>query len=96
MDRFTGGWAPSRGVDADRFLRRGHRVVAATFLLTIPPAAYFSTAGATDPPSVFVYLPLIPLFGLIISGTYLLVRPWVQKARARRVGSAPARTDAKP
>jgi hypothetical protein len=74
---------------AEAFLRRTHRVIAALFLLTIPPAAYFSIDGA-DPahPSPFVYLPLFPLFLLTLTGTYLLVRPWILRIRARRAEPA--------
>jgi hypothetical protein len=32
-----------------------------------------------------VYLPLFPLLGLTLTGTYLLVRPWVRRLRARRM-----------
>lgn len=71
---------------ADAFLRKSHRVVAVVFLVTIPLAAWASFQGG-DPanPSPLVYLPLFPLLGLTISGTYMLVRPWVLKRRARRM-----------
>jgi hypothetical protein len=71
---------------ADVLLRRIHRLIAALFLLTIPPAAYFSFTGDPSAPSPVVYLPLIPLFGLTITGSYLLVKPWVNGSRhdARR------------
>lgn len=67
---------------ADAVLRRAHRLVAVLFLLTIPPAAVASGRGGD--PTVWVYLPLAPLFVLVLSGVYLLVRPWVLRARARR------------
>lgn len=62
-------------------LRRAHRVIAVLFLLAIPPAAVASGSGGD--PSAVVYLPLFPLLGLTITGTYLLVRPWVQRLRGR-------------
>lgn len=63
-------------------LRRTHRVVSVLFLLTIPPAAVASFTATAGEPSPVVYLPLLPLFGLIITGTYLLLRPWVRRLRA--------------
>lgn len=67
---------------ANVFLRRSHRVIAVLFLVSIPPAAFFSATGSEVSP--VVYLPLFPLFGLILTGGYLLVRPWVRQLRARR------------
>jgi len=72
---------------AEPLLRRAHRVVAVLFLLTLPPA-FFASARGGDPadPSPLVYLPLLPLLLLTLTGLYLLVRPWVLRARARRAG----------
>ena len=63
-------------------LRRIHRVLALLFLLSIPPAAWASFQGG-DPadPSPLVYLPLFPMAILTLTGTSLLVRPWVQRWR---------------
>jgi hypothetical protein len=72
---------------ADPFLRRAHRVVAALFLLCIPPAAWFSLTATGDEVSPVVYFPLVPLFGLMLTGSYLLVRPWIQRFRTR--GTSP-------
>ena len=65
--------------------RRVHRFVAALFLLTIPFAAWASFT-ATDPtkPSPLVYLPLAPMGILTVTGTWLLVRPWIAKWKAKR------------
>jgi hypothetical protein len=68
----------------EMFLRRTHRVIAVLFLVTIPPAAYFSFTATGDDVSPVVYFPLVPLLGLALTGTYLLVRPWVQRLRVRR------------
>lgn len=68
-------------MEAHVLLRRAHRVVAVLFLATILPAAVAS--GGTGDPSPVVYLPLFPLLGLTITGTYLLARPWVRRLRAR-------------
>lgn len=69
---------------AEVFLRRTHRVIAALFLVTIPPAAYYSITATGDEVSPVVYFPLVPLLGLALTGTYLLVKPWVQRLRVRR------------
>lgn len=67
---------------ADALLRRIHRVIAVLFLVSIPPAAFASFRG--DATSPLVYLPLFPLLGLTLTGSYLLVRPWIQGLWARR------------
>lgn len=69
---------------ADAFLRRVHRVIAFLFLVSIPPAAYFSFTAIGDEVSPVVYFPLVPLLGLTLTGSYLLVRPWVQRLRRLR------------
>lgn len=69
---------------ADLFLRRTHRVIAVLFLLSIPPAGYFSFTATGSEVSPIVYLPLFPLLGLSLTGAYLLVRPWVQRLRGPR------------
>jgi hypothetical protein len=65
------------------FLRRAHRVVAILLLLSMPAAGYASFTGDPTSPSFWVYVPLAPLFLLIITGTYMLVRPWILSFRAR-------------
>jgi hypothetical protein len=70
-------------VAGDALLRRIHRWIALFFLLSIPPAAYASFTGDPQAPSPLVYVPLFPLFGLILTGTYLLVKTWIQGRRAR-------------
>lgn len=65
----------------DVALRRAHRVVAVLFLLAIPSAGYFSLRHRRR--GFFCGLPpLFPLFGLILTGGYLLVRPCVSRLRA--------------
>lgn len=65
-------------------VRRFHRIVASLFLLAVPPAGYASIWG--DAISAWVYAPLPFLFGLMLTGTYLLVRPWILQLRSRRQG----------
>ena len=71
-------------MSAEPFLRRTHRVIAVLFLVTIPPAAYFSFTATGDEVSPVVYFPLVPLLGLALTGTYLLVKPWIRRFRVRR------------
>jgi len=73
----------------DSIVRKAHRIFALLFILTIAPAAYFSFTGDPEAPSPFVYLPLFPLLFLLLGGTYLLVAPWVRKARARPTAKGP-------
>lgn len=67
---------------AQAIITKIHRVCAGLLLLSMVPAAIFSFRGEQSSP--FVYLPLLFLFPLIITGTYQLVLPWVRKSRARR------------
>lgn len=69
--------------------RKVHRVLAALFLLTIPPAAWASFQGDPADPSPLVYLPLLPLGLLSITGTWLLIRPWLRKWRGKRTVAEP-------
>ena len=69
---------------ADMFLRRTHRVIAALFLISVPPAGYFSFTATGSDVSPVVYFPLIPLLGLTLTGSYLLVKPWLQRLRVGR------------
>lgn len=64
-------------------LRRAHRVIAVLFLLSIPPAGYYSLSATGGEVSPVVYLPLFPLLGLTLSGGYLLARPWVRRISGR-------------
>lgn len=61
-----------------------HRVCAALFLLSIVPAGYASFTGDASNPSPLVYLPLPFLFGLILTGIYQLVAPWIRRHRSKR------------
>ena len=71
-------------------INKVHRVCAGFLLLSMVPAAYASFTGDRAHPSFWVYLPLLFLFPLIITGTYQLVLPWVRKYRSRRAAQGPA------
>ena len=66
--------------------RRVHRILAVLFLLAIPPAAYFSFTGDPASPHPVVYVPLFPLALMTITGTWMLVRPWIKSWRADHRG----------
>ena len=68
----------------DVFVRRVHRVNAVLFLVSIPPAGFFSFSATGGDPSPVVYIPLVPLLGLTLTGIYQLVMPWVRRRRAGR------------
>lgn len=70
---------------ADRVITKVHRVCAGFLLLTMLPAGYASFQGGK--PVILVYLPLLFLFPLILTGTWQLVAPWVRKARANQAAS---------
>ena len=74
-------------MSAESVIRKTHRVVAGLFLLTIVPAGYLSTTGDPSAPHPLVYLPLIPLLLLTLTGSYQLVLPWTRRRRTR--ASAP-------
>jgi hypothetical protein len=52
-------------------IRRGHRVVAGSFLVTV--AAYLVLFAVSEPPGWVAYVPLAPLALAVVSGSYLLV-----------------------
>ena len=64
--------------------RRVHRIVGGLFLLSIPPAAYFSFTGDPLAPHPVVYVPLFPLALMAITGAWMLVRPWIESWRSRQ------------
>lgn len=60
---------------------RVHRVAALLFLLAVVPAAIASARGGG--PAFLVYLPLVFLAALALTGVYQLVAPWVRRVRAK-------------
>lgn len=61
------------------FIIRAHRVNALLFLISTVPAGIASSRAGE--PSVVVYLPLIFLLGLSLTGTYQLLMPWIRRYR---------------
>lgn len=60
---------------------RSHRVIATLWLLFIAIALSLEAVGGPESP--FVTIPIVvTLLGLIITGIYMLARPWVLRFRA--------------
>lgn len=68
----------NNGSTLSRAARQGHRWVGGSFLLVV--AANIAALLVDDPPEAIVYLPLLPLALLMISGIYLLALPYRQGA----------------
>lgn len=74
----------NRTVTLPIFIRRAHRIIATLWLLFIAIALSLEAVGGPESP--FITAPIgVLLLLLALSGTYLLVRPWVQRFRASRI-----------
>ena len=64
-----------------RLIRQCHRWISALFVVTV----IITTVALAQPePIVWVsYMPLLPLFLLLVTGLYLFVLPYAQRWRAR-------------
>lgn len=60
----------------DRWTRRLHRWVSAVFVACVIAATAAAATGQDTGSPVF-YAPLAPLLVLMLSGLWLLVRPWL-------------------
>jgi len=70
-------------VNWNKWIRQFHRWMAVIFTAVV--VAIFALLGAGRQPAQWVYyLPLPPLFLLMLSGLYMFVRPYVVSLRARR------------
>ena len=64
-----------------KWIRQFHRWTSMVFVLTI---IVTTIALAQPTPIVWVsYVPLVPLLGLLATGLYMFVLPYVQRWRAR-------------
>lgn len=69
----------------NRWIRQGHRWLSAVFMAAV---AFTAVALAEKPAPWVGYLPLLPLFLLMISGVYLFVLPCAARWRGgRRAGA---------
>ena len=65
----------------NRWIRQGHRWLAILFTLTV--ITDFLALAMGQPPQWLFYLPLPPLFLLMLSGLYLFFAPYAAKWAGR-------------
>jgi hypothetical protein len=68
-----------------KWIRLSHRWLAIIFTTTVI-AATFAAVGGQEADSWLYYLPLPPLFLMMLSGLYLFVLPYATKRRGLRTG----------
>lgn len=72
--------APTKEVRVSKFIRVFHRWTSLIFALVV--AAIFAMLGMGQEPAQWIYyLPLAPLFLLLITGLYMLFLPYAANAR---------------
>jgi hypothetical protein len=64
------------------WIRQTHRWFSVAFTITV--LANFAAMTKGPPPAWITYSPLVPLFLLFLSGTYLFVLPYLTRARVAR------------
>jgi hypothetical protein len=62
-------------------IRQGHRWVSVVFTLCVVANFVAMAVSEGQPPTAITYSPLLPLFLLLVSGGYLFVLPYLNKAR---------------
>ena len=67
-------------MDWNKWIRQFHRWMSMLFTLTV--IANFAAMTKGQPPAWITYSPLLPLFLLLITGLYMFVLPYVNKARS--------------
>jgi len=69
-----------------KWMRQFHRWVSAVFMVSVVAT---TIAMSQSEPIVWIsYVPLLPLFVLMITGTYMFVRPYLAKRRSGTTVSA--------
>jgi hypothetical protein len=72
----------AKEVRVSKFIRQFHRWTSLAFLLVV--VAIFAMLGTGQQPAQWIYyVPLAPLFLLMITGLYMFVLPYVVKARRK-------------
>ena len=64
------------------WVRQTHRWFSVAFTLTV--LANFAAMSQGPPPAWVTYSPLVPLFLLFLSGSYLFVLPYLARRRNRQ------------
>ena len=68
----------------DKWVRQTHRWLSIVFTMTV--IANFVSMALGKPPAWIVYLPLPPLFLMLLTGLYMFVLTDAAKWRARQTG----------
>lgn len=71
-----------RNISIPVFIRRAHRVLAAMWLLFVAIGLSLEAVGGPESPLVTIPI-VVFLILMVITGSYLLARPWVARIRAR-------------
>jgi hypothetical protein len=73
--------AAAKEIRVSKFIRQFHRWTSAVFVLVV--VAIFAMLGIGQQPAQWIYyVPLIPLFLLMITGIYMFLLPYFPKRRA--------------
>ncbi len=73
-------YAASREIRVSKFIRQFHRWTSIVFALVV--ATIFAMLGMGQQPAQWIYyVPLLPLFLLLLTGLYMFFLPYVAKAR---------------
>jgi ABC-type polysaccharide/polyol phosphate export permease len=72
--------APAREVPLGKIIRSVHRWTSIAFALIVTVIFVMLGIGV-QPPQWLLYLPLAPLFVLMLTGLYMFFLPYVAKAR---------------
>lgn len=71
---------PAKEIRVSKFIRVFHRWTSLAFMLVV--VAIFAMLGLGQQPAQWIYyLPLAPLFLLMITGAWMFFQPYVAKAR---------------
>lgn len=73
---------PTKEVRVSKFVRQFHRWTSVAFMLVV--VAIFAMLGlGLQPPPWMYYVPLLPLFLLMLTGVYMFFQPYFAKARRK-------------
>jgi hypothetical protein len=75
---------PKREVHVSKFIRQFHRWTSLAFMLVV--VVIFAMLGLGQQPAQWIYyVPLAPLFLLMLTGAYMLFLPYIAKARRKAI-----------
>lgn len=71
---------PTKEVRVSKIIRQVHRWTSMAFMAVV--VAIFAMLGLGQQPAQWIYyLPLLPLFLLMLTGVYMFFQPYLAKAR---------------